>query len=74
MQAARQDQGIALATLVIAGDDIEAYRRAIVAGREEPFALPHQGPNIILVREENWNASPVERFRSWLIDAIGASA
>ncbi|MET3524030.1 LysR substrate-binding domain-containing protein [Mesorhizobium abyssinicae] len=74
MEAARQGQGIALATRFMAGDEIARGRLVEVIADEHPLVRPVQGPYVLITRAERWNSRSVAQFRSWLVKLIDEDA
>lgn len=70
LQAAVQGQGVALATQLIAHDELSAGRLEILEGSEVPFFHHPQGPYHFLCLQTLWHAPHVAKFRSWLIQCL----
>jgi LysR family transcriptional regulator, glycine cleavage system transcriptional activator len=71
LNAARQGQGIALANPLLLRDDLETGRLVRIEARDRAFAPVQLGSYRLMARADQWNATGLARFRSWLTDRTG---
>lgn len=70
MDAAKRGQGVALATRLLAGDDIVSGRLSEVTAAGGPFRNAASGPYVLFARRDRWRSLPVAKFRAWLTRMI----
>jgi len=74
LDAARNGQGIALASRLLLADDLETGRLDKVRALDEPLHEVPLGSYAMFGREDRWHTIPMVRFRQWLSSTISDDA
>ena len=70
LEAARDDEGAALANHCLIRDDL-LNGRLVLLGPKASLGFPMViGGYRLATRESEWNLGPVRRFRHWLLNAV----
>ena len=74
LDAARNGQGIALASELLVAEDIHAGRLVKVCATREPLVGVELGGYSVFGRADRWHVVPQVRLRQWLCDTMEVSA